>query len=90
MKIIEATTIHELSDKIGSLTIPPQTLVRVVIEEVRTENRDSGKMLQKRDSISKKKALDAVGKFASGIWDISERHDDYLPKAYEMGEYDGE
>jgi hypothetical protein len=30
----------------------------------------------------KKKALAAVGRYASGISDISEKHDDYLAKAF--------
>ncbi|MDO9529053.1 MAG: CopG family transcriptional regulator [Syntrophales bacterium] len=33
----------------------------------------------------KKRALAAVGRFASGSHDISERHDDYLTDAYETG-----
>jgi len=33
-------------------------------------------------SDSKKRALAAVGRFASGIADISERHDDYLSDSY--------
>ncbi len=34
----------------------------------------------------KKRALAAVGRFASGSPDISERHDDYLTDAYETGD----
>lgn len=37
-----------------------------------------------RDSL-KKRALAAVGRFASGFPDISERHDDYLTDAYKPG-----
>jgi len=91
MKIIEATTIDELSDKIRAMNIPPRTLVRVIIEEIRTGNRDSnaGKKFRYEENSAKKRALNAVGKFASGISDISERHDDYLSKVYETGEHDG-
>lgn len=84
MKIIEATTVDELSDKIGSLTIPPQTLIRVIIEEIRTGNRDSGKMLQKRDDISKKKLwmlsgnlLPVIGIFPSVTMIISQKHTEH-------------
>jgi Arc/MetJ-type ribon-helix-helix transcriptional regulator len=34
----------------------------------------------------KLKALQAVGRFASGVSDISEHHDDYLPEAIQSGE----
>jgi hypothetical protein len=30
----------------------------------------------------KKKALAAIGRYASGVSDISEKHDDYLAKAF--------
>ncbi|MEA3471272.1 MAG: CopG family transcriptional regulator [Thermodesulfobacteriota bacterium] len=30
----------------------------------------------------KKRALEAIGRFASGVSDASERHDDYLAEAY--------
>ncbi len=33
----------------------------------------------------KKKALEAIGRYASGVSDISERHDDYLAKAFKAG-----
>ena len=33
----------------------------------------------------KKRALDAVGRFASGRCDISTRHDEYLGEAYSAG-----
>ncbi len=35
----------------------------------------------------KKRALAAVGRFASGYPDISERHDDYLTDAYKTGNH---
>ena len=34
----------------------------------------------------KKKALAAIGRYASGVSDISEKHDDYLAKALKAGE----
>jgi hypothetical protein len=39
-----------------------------------------------RNSI-KKRALAAVGRFASGFPDVSERHDDYLADACETGNH---
>jgi hypothetical protein len=33
----------------------------------------------------KKKALAAIGRYASGVSDISERHDDYLAEAFNEG-----
>ncbi|MGD8880316.1 MAG: CopG family transcriptional regulator [Desulfobacterales bacterium] len=37
----------------------------------------------------KRKALEAVGRFSSGISDVSERHDDYLGKAYAKEDRNG-
>jgi|GEM_PF-6838524 hypothetical protein len=73
------------------MNIPPRTLVRVIIEEIRTADRDSdpGKKFRYGENMSEKKALNAVGKFASGISDISERHDDYLSEAYGIGDNGG-
>ena len=33
----------------------------------------------------KKKALAAIGRYASGVSDISEKHDDYLAKTFKPG-----
>jgi post-segregation antitoxin (ccd killing protein) len=33
----------------------------------------------------KKKALAAIGRYASGVSDISDKHDDYLAKAFKAG-----
>jgi hypothetical protein len=38
----------------------------------------------------KKRALSAVGRFSSGVADVSERHDDYLAEAFRKGGGDGE
>ena len=37
----------------------------------------------------KKKALAAVGRYASGVSDIAEKHDEYLVKAFKAGQENG-
>ena len=37
----------------------------------------------------KKRALDAIGRFSSNLSDVSERHDDYLVKAFAGEEHNG-
>ncbi len=52
-------------------------LIREGISFFRTHEERSQLLTDK-----KKRALAAVGRFASGAADISERHDDYLAEAY--------
>ncbi len=56
---------------------------------MKTSLRSEGKTTFEKagKNILRKKALTAVGRFASGVSDISERHDDYLSQAYGNEKY---
>jgi hypothetical protein len=76
---IEEDQIRWLRDKAKERGVSVSQLIREGVEFYR----------QYEDRIpegKKKKALAAIGRYASGVSDISEKHDDYLANAFKAGQ----
>jgi len=58
--------------------VPVADLVRKGIEDMLRSARPHGDDRAHRDPEVKRRALAAIGKFSSGLGDLSERHDDYF------------
>lgn len=63
--------------------IPVDELVRKGIEDMLRSARPLGDGRAHRSPEVKRRALEAIGKFSSGLGDLSERHDDYLAEDYD-------
>jgi hypothetical protein len=72
---MEKDQIEWLRTKAKERRMSVSQLIREGVEFYRTHE-------ERLPEDKKKKALAAVGRYASGISDISEKHDDYLAKAF--------
>jgi hypothetical protein len=72
---IEEDQIEWLRNKAKEKRMSVSQLIREGVEFYRTH-------VERLPEDKKKKALAAVGMYASGISDISEKHDDYLAEAF--------
>lgn len=68
----QAAGLRALSRKTGT---PPAGLIRQAVDKILGDRREE------RDE-EVRRALGAVGRYSSGLTDVSTRHDDYLAEAY--------
>jgi hypothetical protein len=73
---IEENQIKWLRDRANERGVSVSQLIREGVEFYR-------KYEDRIPEDKKKKALAAIGRYASGVSDISEKHDDYLAKAFQ-------
>ncbi len=76
---IEENQIKWLKDKAKERGVSVSQLIREGVEFYR-KNED------RLPEDQKKKALAAIGRYASGVSDISEKHDEYLAQAFRAEE----
>ena len=79
---IEEDQINWLRDRAREKGVSVSQLIREGVEFYR-------KYEDRLPEDKKKKALAAIGRYASGVSDISEKHDDYLAKAFKAEESHG-
>ena len=75
---IEEDQIRWLRDRAKERGVSVSQLIREAVEFYR-------KYEDRLPEDKKKKALVAIGRYASGVSEISEKHDDYLAEAFNAG-----